>query len=1207
MKNYPLLQTQVGIFVECMKYPESTQYNLPSITMLTDDVDIERLERALCNIYIKRRELRLSFIIDKNGNPRQQVSEAKEFFVRKCKMREAEVEEYAQTLFVRPFDLLGDEPLFRAEIVETEGGRYLLMDYHHIIMDGTSSEYFFLRRDMSAAYLGEELEESDYGMPEYAEEEKLFGPAFDRDRNYYIEKFSDITLSSMSAGKSDSLGRLLRESVFIPLKEVEEWCLEHKVSTDVLFQAAFGHVLSVFTQEKKIAYTMMGHGRYDKRIQETYGMYVETLPVCVEKEAGMSVMDFLRANAREKMLALRHHAYPFAYFCQELEKRPGIGFNFLAMEDAEEKLYLGDIVLPLRQIDPLKVCLDLTVSVYRVDHNLQISVSSGEYRNDQSLLKAFAEAMKDTIGNMMRKPLALIEDIPVVSKEKEKALVKLSSGEHMDYVKEKTWIHMFLENVKKAPEHIAVVDTNGSITYRELDEQSDAVAAYLRAKGVAANEFVAVKMSRIKEFVVAVIGIQKAGAAYVPVDEDYPEERIQYMMEDSGARVIFDEVTIRQILRSHCGAEHINLASVDNYAYMIYTSGSTGRPKGVIQSHRSLCHFVSWRTDKLGITPKGIYGHFNSFSFDGSLDDLVCPLAAGATVHIFDEQLRRSLVDISDYITEHKLTGMTTSTQFGMELIRYNPKLGLDYLMMGGEKLLPTKETAFRVINGYGPTEFTVCSSYYVVQGDEETLPIGRPVPNTLSLICDIHGNLLPQGITGELCLAGPQIAQGYWNQPELTEKVFCEYVINGEKIKVYRTGDLARYNKDGQLEYVGRRDQQVKLRGYRIEFGEIENQAVCHPLVEHVAAEVKFDKLVLYYTRTEQGMSVEPRQIEEQVGALIEKTLAHYMVPSAYVMLDEFPMTPGGKIDRKALPDPELTDVLMEEAADETERELFMLAAEIIGTDHFGVTDNLIGLGMSSIVMMRYAALIQEKLSAKVAVSEMMKEPTVRGIAMHLSRTELAGRLRIRNYDIRENNPLTENQKGVYLDWEMNQDTTQYNVPSAYILGEIDEERFIDAIERVMDAHSYLKTRLGYEAGELVQKRNYDKVSITRTVLENEPDEAYFQRKVRPFNLLEECLCRVELVSHEKNYWLFIDIHHIIYDGISNNILIKDILSYYKDKSLTEEKITAYDFALFEQEYKESQAFKNAGDYFDRLVCDKAATSYPDMGTYYRLLPYLA
>ncbi|MBQ9484350.1 MAG: non-ribosomal peptide synthetase, partial [Ruminiclostridium sp.] len=569
-----------------------------------------------------------------------------------------------------------------------------------------------------------------------------------------------------------------------------------------------------------------------------------------------------------------------------------------------------------------------------------------------------------------------LSELELLDSSAKTEVLELSTGETLGYDRHGTWVDLFRSQAEKTPECNAITDSEGSFTYRELDRVSDSIAAYLLDSGVKPNTFVAIKMGRSKLFTAAVLGIHKAGAAYLPIDADYPEERIAYMLEDSETRIILTEDTVRDVISKYENAKPVNLAETGNLAYMIYTSGSTGKPKGVMISHRAMLNFVHFIRYRWKLTENSRIACHSNFSFDASVEDLYPALTVGGCVFIVPEKERHDVFEMRKYISENDINGGSYSTQFG-QLLASDEMLDVDYLCVGGEAMTVIPNARGTVYNAYGPTEFTVDATYFELDKSRQydNIPIGIPLANCYAFIVGLHGELLPRGIAGELCLAGPQIALGYWKREELTAEKFvnCPY-LDGQKM--YRTGDLARYNEEGQLEYLGRIDTQVKLRGFRIELGEIESRASQFAGIRSAAAEVRKDNLVLYYVSDNETDN-------DELKAFLSESLTEYMIPSVYMQLPVMPMTPNGKIDRKALPESyDGGRSAYVEPATEKERTVAEIMGTILGvSEPVSAEDSFFELGGDSIKAIRMVSLLREK-SVQVSVAGIMKNKTVRGIA---------------------------------------------------------------------------------------------------------------------------------------------------------------------------------------------------------------------------------
>ena len=504
------------------------------------------------------------------------------------------------------------------------------------------------------------------------------------------------------------------------------------------------------------------------------------------------------------------------------------------------------------------------------------------------------------------------------------------------------------------------------------------------------------------------------------------------------------------------------------------------------------------------------------------------------------------------------------------------------FITCGGESLYGVKSNNVEIINAYGPTECTNHSATFTIELGKNygCIPIGRPLQNTQCLILDSNFKLLPQEVIGELCIAGPQLALGYYNNPGLTAERFTNITVAGKVVKIYKTGDLCRWNAEGQLEYIGRIDNQVKLRGFRIELGEIESVALQVEGVQQSVAIVRNEQIVLYYTG------------DVTLDASYFVSLPEYMIPSAYMQLDAMPLTPNGKIDRRSLPEPEYKAESITLPATRDEQQVLEIVEGIMKISPISVTANLISLGLSSIAAMRLAMRLSKELDRNISMSQLMSMPNVRDIAANLSVTTNSGFGQV--HEKQEYYPLTDNQLGVYLDWEQHREGLQYNIPCVIKLKgggrheqcQKNADSLKCAIETIVSAHSYLKSRLVVVNGEvMLQRRDEDTYRCNITSLNSKPDIGFFQSCVHPFNLFEDSLCRFEIYTHGEDIYLFRDIHHIITDGLSNARLTSEIFKAYSGEAIEPETFTAFDRAVEEFEIKQTSIYALAEGYYKNLL----------------------
>ena len=583
-------------------------------------------------------------------------------------------------------------------------------------------------------------------------------------------------------------------------------------------------------------------------------------------------------------------------------------------------------------------------------------------------------------------------------------------------------VHDLLEaQALLTPEKTAVICRDRSVTYRELWEKARRLAIHLRRLGVGPETIVAIMMDRSLDMMVALLGVLKAGGAYLPLDPAFPAERIAFMLKDSDARVALTQSSYRSRLAespatvialdefdfdhetSDSRGTLTNVQPASSLAYLIYTSGSTGTPKGVMIEHRNVVSFFAGMDRVIGIE-QGVWLAVTSISFDISVLELLWTLSRGFTVVLQSE--KNGLAATGDYsiaaqIARHRVTHFQCTPTLAGSLVRSPETVSamrtLRKVLLGGEALPVSlanwlrKAIGAEIINMYGPTETTVWSTTHKLVATDGSAPIGRPIANTRIYIVDEQGMLAPIGAAGELYIGGAGVTRGYFRRPELTAERFIANSFDpGRDGKLYRTGDLARYRDDGEIEFIGRTDQQVKIRGFRIELGEIETVLGAHPAVQEavvVAHRDRADNLQLVaYVVPKTGVSVSQQELKLHAG----KELPEYMIPAVVSFLSAMPLTPNGKTDRKALPNPSL-DATVETAkggyaSTELEKIIAELWQDSLGLDAVGLQVNLFDLGANSLSVAEVAMSLRQRLKREIALTDFFAYPTIAALAAHLS-----------------------------------------------------------------------------------------------------------------------------------------------------------------------------------------------------------------------------
>lgn len=1217
LDEVPLTQTQLGIYLECVKHDGEALYNNPFLYRIKGSLDLDRLAKALEQAVAAHPAISAQIVLGEDGYPmmRRQQQPSSEQVCTIEKMSEAELELLKPQL-QQPF-LIGTDRLFRIRLIETEKAQYIFTDFHHIIFDGTSMHIFL--DDVDRAYRGESVDPESFTGFDVAqmESEERKTDFYIQAKDWYLKTFEEVDHASLpSPDKKEDAVSYGNYSQLLTVKpeEIETFCQLNGITANVLTTGAFGYLLSVYTREKSPAFVTIYNGRQNIQTSRTMSMMVKTFPVSCPINVADTVGSYLLAMKQQMMGAMANDIYSFAEFVAATGMSSDVMFTYqgeMFQASTIDGVQLEDIGLAFNATGEA-----FDAQVLAVPDGLQLDIQYHSDKFSEDFIRRFAKAYNMTLKALLSKHY--LSEIQIIDNDDLAELIKVSCGDKLEYDATKTFPEKFSLQAGQHPDSIAVVDKNSSITYGELDRVSNALAIRLRELGIGSPEvespFVCVMLGCQKEFIVSVLGAQKAGGAYIPLDYDYPSDRLSYMLEDSESQVLITSHEVYEEKTANGGTfnaknilfidDFINeigdkvfpqtdYSTLDGLAYMIYTSGSTGKPKGVMIPHKAKIAFLSYIVKEMKLTDKSRILCHSSFSFDASVEDLFSVLTIGGRLYIVPEEARKDMDLLYKFIVDNGVTGCEFSTQVGLMLLQMYPDVPLEYCNVGGEKMTCNPKCKCHLINTYGPTEFTVDATLYHLEPGREyrNIPIGRPLDNQAGYVIDRYGHLVPKGVAGELCLAGIQMAAGYWRRNELTNERFSNIVIGNKPVKVYHTGDLVRYNDENQLEYFGRIDSQVKLRGFRIELGEIESLIARYDGIHMVSVQVKeiagAQHLCAYYSANCKIDSI-------ALKAYLAEQLTAYMVPTSYMQLDQMPLTPNGKVNTRALPNPEIEVDERVEPETDTERKLFEVTAELLNYDKFGVTTNLISIGLTSLLAMRLSAAIQQKTNRTIPTKDILMQPTLRQLALIADGTS-ATTQQLAAHEKQEFYPLTENQRGVYVDWEMNRNTTQYNIPVVKTFRSVNARQLKDAIVIAVNAHPYLKLKMLVRDGDIMQQRRDNApVNVKLITLDSELTPEELQMQVRPFNLLGDELYRFIIFESPKSVILFMDIHHIIFDGISDNVLMKDIEKAYRGEVLTPENYTAFDFALDDISLKDNAIYAEAEKHIDSIIGDGEACVYP-------------
>ncbi len=1001
---YPLTQTQLGIYAESMSHQGETIYNNGVLLRLSPHIDVDRLARAIDQLVASHPYLQVSVELSPDGEPRQCRRDVPPYIQQIEHLTDQQFEALRPTL-VQPFSLLHDT-LFRFRVLQTPTAVYLFMDFHHLIFDGLS--FNVVISDLNLAYHGQPVPSEQWSSFDVALEEEHLrkSKAYEEASAWQQAHFSHLDIDSLPMG--DVYGSLSTQYATaehplpVDLSELTRLCNRLDVTPNVLMVAAFGYLLGVITHTNESLFATIYNGRKELKTSHTIGMFVKTLAVHVQWKSDTSRYDYLQTVKRQLLGSMNNDLFSFAEL-STVNHHVNSHVLFAYQGDLEPEKMLGGESYEEIPVMHHATGEPLVLEVRRCQDQLLLHVNYHSNLYSSHYITTLQEAFCTVVNGFLHvstKDLSLVS-LPLLSSDEQQQLITLGTGEMLAYNTSDTIVTLFQKQARLTPDALAVVDHCSTITYHELDRQSDILAQVLLDTGVGECRFVGLMFPRQKEYLVAVLAVMKAGAAFIPIDDEYPEQRLRNILDDAQAHLLvttrahidnpqyarflssykvvnFDDVDFQQ------SSLHIDYSSPRLLAYMIYTSGSTGRPKGVMVSHASLMAFVQWLTCLEELQEGEQCALHTSFSFDGSLFDLFPPLISGATLHILSANLRQDLPSLYRYLSEQHVVGMLLTTQLAITLMSQF-RLPFRFLMVGGEELTTFTPSDVKLYNCYGPTEFTVCATYHLVDQTrvEKPIPIGRPVPNSIAIVVDQNGRLVPRGIPGELCLLGRQLSEGYWNREDLTRMLFTPCPQMSEE-KMYHTGDMVRWNSDGELEFLGRLDNQIKVNGYRIELGEIEEKAMSHPNVTAATALLQtvgeHQVLVVYYCCS---MPVLPQTLQNHLLRL----LPGYMVPALLVPIDQMPVTVRGKTDRKILASgkflPTDSRVSKESPGNIQEKIIYEIVREMLNSDQFGVTDDLSLYGLTSLQAIRLSLLASQQ-NVRLKVNDILKYKTIRRIVSH-------------------------------------------------------------------------------------------------------------------------------------------------------------------------------------------------------------------------------
>ncbi|MEC2178338.1 non-ribosomal peptide synthetase DhbF [Bacillus subtilis] len=1218
--QYSLTGAQTGIWFAQQLDPDNPIYNTAEYIEINGPINIALFEEALRHVIKEAESLHVRFGENMDG-PWQMINPSPDVQLHVIDVSsEPDPEKTAlnwmKADLAKPVDL-GYDPLFNEALFIAGPDRFFWYQrIHHIAIDGFGFSLIAQRvaSTYTALIKGQTAKGRSFGsLQAILEEDTDYrgSEQYEKDRQFWLDRFADapevVSLADRAPRTSNSF---LRHTAYLPpsdvnaLKEAARYFSGSWHEVMIAVSAVYVHRMTG-SEDVVLGLPMMG--RIGSASLNVPAMVMNLLPLRLTVSSSMSFSELIQQISREIRSIRRHHKYRHEELRRDLKLigenhrlfGPQInlmpfdyGLDFAGARGTTHNLSAGPVD-------------DLSINVYdRTDGSgLRIDVDANPEVYSESDIKLHQQRILQLLQTASAGEDMLIGQMELLlPEEKEKVISKWNETAKSE--KLVSLQDMFEKQAVLTPERIALMCDDIQVNYRKLNEEANRLARLLIEKGIGPEQFVALALPRSPEMVASMLGVLKTGAAYLPLDPEFPADRISYMLEDAKPsciitteeiaaslpddlavpELVLDQAVTQEIIKRYSPENPDVSVSLDHPAYIIYTSGSTGRPKGVVVTQKSLSNFLLSMQEAFSLGEEDRLLAVTTVAFDISALELYLPLISGAQIVIAKKETIREPQALAQVIENFDINIMQATPTLWHALVTSEPeKLRGLRVLVGGEALPSGLLQALQdlhcsVTNLYGPTETTIWSAAaFLEEGLQGVPPIGKPIWNTQVYVLDNGLQPVPPGVVGELYIAGTGLARGYFHRPDLTAERFVADPYGPPGTRMYRTGDQARWRADGSLDYIGRADHQIKIRGFRIELGEIDAVLANHPHIEQAAVVVREDqpgdKRLAAYVVADAAIDT------AELRRYMEASLPDYMVPAAFVEMDELPLTPNGKLDRKALPAPDFSTSVSDRAPRTPQEEiLFDLFAEVLGLARVGIDDSFFELGGHSLLAARLMSRIREVMGAELGIAKLFDEPTVAGLAAHLDLAQSA-RPALQRAERPEKIPLSFAQRRLWFLHCLEGPSPTYNIPVAVRLsGELDQGLLKAALYDLVCRHESLRTIFPESQGTSYQHildadQAHPELHVTE-IAEKELSDRLAEAVRYSFDLAAEPAFRAELfVIGPDEYVLLLLVHHIVGDGWSLTPLTRDLGTAYaarchgRSPEWAPLAVQYADYALWQQE----------------------------------------
>ncbi len=1238
--------------------PGSAVYNIPGAVRLMGRLDLFALQRALSELVARHESLRTCFP-DTNGQPSQHISSPDHTALPVVDLsshedREAELRRLANAQAHTPFELERG-PLLRAWLLRLEAHEHVLqLSMHHIVSDGWSMDV--LVRELAALYAAfsvggpSPLPELPVQYADYAVWQRawLRGEVLDAQLSWWRKQLEDaptaleLPTDFQRPAAQSFRGATAPVQLSRPLSDaLGAFCQQEGVTPFMALLAAWQLLLSRYSGQDDVLVGSPIAGRRVAEVEGLIGCFVNTLVLRARVDPRDGFRQLL-AQVRQRTLgAFEHQDVPFEKLVEELQphrdlsRSPLFQVSFTLQNVGSTRLSLPGLTFQPVETEGRVARFDLALILGDTPQGLGGTLEYSTDLFEASTAARLVTHFQTLLEAALASPDARLGSLSLLSEAERRQVLVDWNATGAEYPRDAAVHQLFSAQAARTPDSIAVEATEGALTYRQLDERSNQLAWHLRTLGVTPGTRVALCLERGLELPVGLLGILKAGAAFVPLDPASPAERLDFMLSQTGVSVLVTQQQLadelpsavplvvcldtdwQQVALQPAAPPH-SFTSADSLAYVMFTSGSTGQPKAVAIPHRGITRLVLG-SDFIHFGPQEVFLQLAPISFDASTLEVWGALLHGARLVLFPPR-PPSLEELGTVLVRERITTLwLTAALFEQMAVHQAPALARVHQVLAGGDVLPAwrvREHLSRLppdavlVNGYGPTEnttFTACHLLRASSSFGASVPIGRPISNTRVYVLDPALRPVPVGVPGELYTGGDGLAWGYLGRADLTaERFIPSPFATGERL--YRTGDKARWRADGSLEFLGRDDHQVKVRGFRIELGEVESALRQLSQVQEAAALVREDvpgdkRLVAY--------AVAPGADAAALRSALRQKLPEYLVPSTVVLLRALPLSPNGKVDRKALPAPELHQARPEPvAAPKTPTELTLagIFSEVLNVPRVGLRDDFFELGGHSLLATQLVSRVREALQVELALRELFEAPTVEQLTRRIEAQQAtrvgASRLPPLTRASRDGGalPLSFAQQRLWFLDQLQPGQAHYNMPLGLRLsGPLDLPVFQRTFDELLRRHEVLRTTFHAE-GEEPRQVIHPSISqplqvVDLGALPPELRQAEVLRlatedAARPFDLARGPLLRASVLKLEPTeHVLLVCMHHIVSDGWSMGVLVREVMALYdafcqgQPSPLPELPVQYADYALWQRDWLRGETLRAQLDWWKQLL----------------------